>query len=190
MIISQLSTRQHSARRLQCCFTSTETIREGDHRSLTSSFTQLLGSILPLECCFTSTETVGTIRDWSPGHLPLLSHNSGLGSVLPLQCCFTSTETVREGDPRSLTSSFTQLLGSVLPHQCCFTSTETVGTGAHVTYLFFHTIPAWALSFHFSVASRPQKPFGKGTAGHLLLLSHSSLVLSSHSSVALRPQRP
>ena len=128
MIISQLSTRQHSARRLQCCFTSTETIREGDHRSLTSSFTQLLGSILPLECCFTSTETVGTIRDWSPGHLPLLSHNSGLGPVFSLQCCFTSTETIWEGDRRSLTSSFTQLLGSILPLECCFTSTETVGT--------------------------------------------------------------
>ena len=110
MIISQLSTRHHSARRLQCCFTSTETIREGDHRSPTSSFTQLQGS------------------------------------VLPLQCCFTFTEIIRKGDHRSL----------ILSHS------------------------SRALSSNFSVDLRPQKPLGKGTTGHLPLLSHSSRVLSSH----------
>ena len=42
----------------------------------------------------------------------------------------------------------------------------------------------------FSVASRPQKPLGKGTTGHLPLLSHSSRVLSSHFSVVSRSQKP
>ena len=44
---------------VQCCFTSTETIRtirEGEPRTSTSTFTQLLGSdALSLQCCFTST---------------------------------------------------------------------------------------------------------------------------------------
>ena len=46
-----------------------------------------------------------------------------------VRCCFTSTETertTRDGEPRTSTSTFTQLLSSVF--QCCFTSTETVQT--------------------------------------------------------------
>ena len=49
-----------------------------------------------------------------------------------VQCCFTYTETirtVRDGEPRTSTSTFTQLLSSDSP-------------------------------FKFTVASRPQKPFG------------------------------
>ena len=30
-----------------------------------------------------------------------------------VQCCFTSTETIRDGDPRTVTSTLTQLLGTV-----------------------------------------------------------------------------
>ena len=49
-----------------------------------------------------------------------------------LRCCLTSTETlrtIRDREPRTATSTFTQLLGSensqfIVP--CCFTSTETV----------------------------------------------------------------
>ena len=52
---------------VQCCFTSTETvrtIRDGEPRTATWIFTQLLGSaLLLLSWCFTSTETVWLIRD-------------------------------------------------------------------------------------------------------------------------------
>ena len=44
---------------LQCCFTSTETIRtvkDREPRMAASTFTQLLRSIV--QCCFTSTETI------------------------------------------------------------------------------------------------------------------------------------
>ena len=47
-----------------------------------------------------------------------------------LSCCFTSTETTRtimDGEPRTATSTVTQLLGSEIV-QCCFTSTETIRT--------------------------------------------------------------
>ena len=46
--------------RLQCCFTSTETVRtikDGEPRTATSTFTQLLNSDV------TSTETIRLIRD-------------------------------------------------------------------------------------------------------------------------------
>ena len=52
---------------LQCCFTSTETIktiRNGVPRMATSTFTQLRSSVL--QCCFTSTETIKTIRNGEP----------------------------------------------------------------------------------------------------------------------------
>ena len=42
-----------------------------------------------------------------------------------VQYCFTSTETIwtnRDGEPRTATSTFTQVLNSVY----CFTSTETI----------------------------------------------------------------
>ena len=56
-------------RKVQCCFTSTETlrtIREGELRTATSTFTQLLSSAPEkpfVQCCFTCTETVRAIRD-------------------------------------------------------------------------------------------------------------------------------
>ena len=49
-----------------------------------------------------------------------------------VQCCFTSRETVRTiryGEPRTATSTVTQLLSSAdIQVQCCFTSTETKRT--------------------------------------------------------------
>ena len=54
-----------------CCRTSTETVRtlrDGEPRTATSTFTQLLSSTdVQVQCCFTSTETKRTIRDGSPG---------------------------------------------------------------------------------------------------------------------------
>ena len=58
-----------------------------------------------------------------------VSTKNSCGSTLQVQCCFTTTEairTIRDGEPRTATSTFTQLLSSVL--QCCFTSTEIVRT--------------------------------------------------------------
>ena len=56
--------------KVQCCFTSTETvrtIRDGELGTTTSTFTQLLGSDLSeVQCCLTSTETIRTIREWDP----------------------------------------------------------------------------------------------------------------------------
>ena len=88
--------------------------------------------------------------------------------LLLLQCCFTSTETVRtvtDGEPRSATSSLTQLLSSevfvLLLLQCCFTSTETVRTvregmpvqDVHLFFLF-HTAPELSKTlFYFNSMS-------------------------------------
>ena len=47
-----------------------------------------------------------------------------------VRCCFTSTETIRTiriGEPRTSTSTFTQLL--ISDCQCSFTSTETIRDG-------------------------------------------------------------
>ena len=56
---------------LKCCVTSTETIRtvrDGEPRTATSTFIQLLSSVrVGIQCCFTSTETLWTIRDGEPG---------------------------------------------------------------------------------------------------------------------------
>ena len=41
------------------------TIRDGEPRTSTSTFTQLLTRSL-LQCCFTSSETVRTVRDGEP----------------------------------------------------------------------------------------------------------------------------
>ena len=56
---------------VQCCFTSTETVRtvrDWEPRTATSTFAQLLSSEEKpfVQCCFTSTETVRTIRDGEP----------------------------------------------------------------------------------------------------------------------------
>ena len=87
-----------------CCFTSTETIRtvrNGDPRMATSTFTRLLNSgrtTIRVQCCRTSTETI-IIR------------------------------TFRDGEPRVATSTFTLLLSPADPWvriQCCFMSTAVV----------------------------------------------------------------
>ena len=71
---------------VHCCLTSTQnirTIRDGEFRTATSTFTQL-SALSPgkvqVQCRFTSTETIRTIRD---------------------------------GEPRTATSTVTQLLSSV-----------------------------------------------------------------------------
>ena len=47
--------------------------------------------VLLLQCCFTSTETVRTIRDFSPGHPPRLSHSSyGVWFLVFTQSCGAS----------------------------------------------------------------------------------------------------
>ena len=52
-------------------------IRDGEPRTATSTFTQLLSSESWLvECCFTSTETIRLIRTGSPGRPPRPSHSS------------------------------------------------------------------------------------------------------------------
>ena len=66
-----------------------------------------------------------------------------------VQCWFTSTETIgtiRDGKPRTSTSTFTQLLSSdTMSLQCCCTSTETIRLirdgGAQDGHLDFHTTP-------------------------------------------------
>ena len=57
--------------KFRCCFTSTETIRtirDGEPRTATSTFTQLRSSEThpSVQCCFTATETIMTIRDGDP----------------------------------------------------------------------------------------------------------------------------
>ena len=78
------------------------------------------------------------------------------------KCCFTSTETirtVRDGEPRTSTLTFTQLLSSELSSsvQCCFTSIVTIRTVRDeepmvATSTFTHSCVS------FNVALRPQKP--------------------------------
>ena len=91
---------------------------------------------------FTSTETRRLVRTDSPGRPPRLLHSSWTMtirdvhldfytapelslSVFFFKWCFTSTETIRtvmDGDPRTATSTFTQLLSSVpvsLSHFTC-----------------------------------------------------------------------
>ena len=82
---------------VQCCFT--RIVRDGEPRTPTSTFTRLLSSE-PTRFC------------WP------LTLQSSLPSIYPqvqVQCCFTSTETVRtirDGEPRTSTSTFTQLPSS------------------------------------------------------------------------------
>ena len=56
------------------------------------------------------------IRDGSPGRPPRLSHSSwALNAVLLSKCCFTptkTTRTIRDGGPRTFTSTCTQPLSS------------------------------------------------------------------------------
>ena len=90
---------------VQCCFTR--------HKTATSTFTQLLSSVLHrcsvLHSCLTSTETIRTIRDGEP-KTATSAFTQLLSSVL--QCGFTSVRLIRDGEPRTSTSTSTQLLGS------------------------------------------------------------------------------
>ena len=122
------------------------------------------------QCCFTFTEAIGRIRDGEP-RTSISTFAQLLSSDRSIQCCFTSTETIRlimDREPRTATSTFTQLLNSDSSRfvQCCFTSSETVRTVRDVETKpgcpsrFSHN--SWALTVHgsFSVALRPQRPFG------------------------------
>ena len=100
-----LKSRAHCppATRVHCCFTSTDTIgtiRDGEPRTATSTFTQFLSSVI-VQRCFTSTETTRTVKDGEPR-----TATSTFTQFLLLSCCFTSTEsikTIRDGEPRTAT---------------------------------------------------------------------------------------
>ena len=105
--------------------------------------------------------------------------------VCMVQCCFTSTETIRlirDGEPRTATSTFTQLLSSdrAVQVQCCFTSPETIrlirdGEPRTATSTFSQLLSTVRCPF-FSVASRPQRPYGllwTGSPGRPPRLLHS-----------------
>ena len=69
-------------------------------------------TVVQVHCCFTSTETVRTIRG-----VYLNFHTALSSETFRVQCCFTSTEnirTIRYWKPRTVTSTFTQLLSSVV----------------------------------------------------------------------------
>ena len=98
----------------RCCFTSTETTRV-----ISDGHFDFHTAPEMLQCCFTSTacrccwvlpyvhRNRRLIRDGSPGRPPRLSHSS---------CAMTSTvETIRlirDGEPRTATATFTQLLSA------------------------------------------------------------------------------
>ena len=109
------------------------TVRGGEPRTATSTFTQLLSSESGVQCCFKSTETIRTVRDREPRtststftqlqssvQSPFFS-----GALYPRE----TIRTVRDGEPRAATSTFTLLLSSVLhifqfsvalhPHRPC-----------------------------------------------------------------------
>ena len=87
------------------------------------------------QCCSTSTETVRTIvgtgggrgGGWT-GRPPRLSHSSwALRTVSFFRCCFTSTNTlrtIRDGEPRTSTSTFTQLRLRVVRVCCCVQNSD------------------------------------------------------------------
>ena len=75
--------------------------------------------------------------------------HSGEAMMGFIQCRFSSTDTlrtIRDGESRTSTSSFTQLLLSSAEWwvQCCFTFTETIRTvrelGAQDVHLDFHKV--------------------------------------------------
>ena len=71
-------------------------------------------NVRPVECCFTSTKTVGLLgMGAQDSHLDCHTA-SKLCTLLLVECCFTSTETVGLlwTEPRTATSTFTQLLNS------------------------------------------------------------------------------
>ena len=115
-------------------------------------------------------------------------------SSLLLRCCFRGAETVRtirDREARPSASTFTQLLSSAqwFLIQCCFTDTVTVRTirdgEPRTSTSTFTQLPSSAES-SFSVALRPQRPyglFGTGNPGRPPQLLHSSPALLSLRSV-------
>ena len=106
--------------------------------------------------------------------MPVASVSVGFSTAVSgqfslVQCCFTSTETIRTtrdlGEPRTAISTFTQLLSSDTEQvQRCFTSTETIRTVRNgelrtATSTFTQLLSSEGLS-RFSVALRPQRPYG------------------------------
>ena len=92
-----------------------------------------------------------------------------------IQWCFTSTEStglIRDGESRTATSTFTQLLSSVL--QCCFTSTETTrlirdGESRTATSTFTQLLSSGRV--RFNAALRLQKPYGLSGTGSVHVFS-------------------
>ena len=77
-------------------------------------------------CCLKATKWAHNFKRDYVGRIVLFA--------LQVHCCFTPTETkrtIRDREPRTATSTFTQLLSFDWPQvqvQCCFTSTETKRT--------------------------------------------------------------
>ena len=105
-----------------------------------------------------------------------------MGFSISFESCFTSTETVqtvRDGEPRTATSTSTQLLSSATQRvQCCFTSTETVrtirGGEPRTTTSTFRTAPELRLFVVVVVALRPQRPAHKAVGPSALERRHTS----------------
>ena len=104
---------------VQCCFTSIETIKtiRDDHVDFHTA-SELWVTKVQAQYCFTSVETPrGLLGTGIPGRPRRLSHSSwalsgkGSSSVL-LYVHRDSKGTIRDGDPRTATSTFTQLLSS------------------------------------------------------------------------------
>ena len=102
-----------------------KTIRDGELRTSTSTFTQQFLSsadvIFFFKCCF---------RTGSSGWPPRRSHSSWALFLSSSECRFTSTETirtVRDGELRTSTSTFTQFLSSAAgPHgNLCYIATPS-----------------------------------------------------------------
>ena len=82
----------------------TDAFRTGEPRTSSSSFTQLMG--FDSNCCSKSSKLLYVRRD----------HKDYQGRGSPIQCCFMSTETtglITDGEPRTATSTFTQLLSEL-----------------------------------------------------------------------------
>ena len=116
-----------------------------------------LGRGEPRTSTSTFTETISTIWDGgNPGHPPPLSQRpsalSGTGGTQDVHLHFHRDHQhyLGRGEPRTSTSTFTQLLTTLmllfkLKFECCFTSTENYGGrgggGAMDVHLDFHTAP-------------------------------------------------
>ena len=154
-----------------------------------------------------------SLHPWCGSHQPpsppwhLLHWGSCTGKVqsvvtqVQLQCCFTSTETIktiRDGEPRTVTSTFTQLLS----HDSWWWSVALrpqklglFGTGAQDVHLDFHTAPELCMGRGLVevllYVHRNCRFIRDGSPGCPPRLSHSSCALASREfNVALRPQRP